>query len=284
MADQDSLQRFLFVNNQIRGQIVRLNRSYLAILERQPYPLPIRKFLGETLAATTLLSAIIKFSGSLILQMHGKGKLKLLVAQANHQRQIRGLAQWDGEIGESSFAEAMAHGQMMITIDQGQGKERYQGIVELKGESLADSLANYFAHSEQLPTFIYLTADEKAAGGMLLQALPGSYDRDPGIAWEHLTKLSQTITAKEILQLSNQEILHRLFHEEDIELFDPEPVIFYCNCNRERMERAILTMGRNEALELVAEKKVLTVTCEFCNRHQDFDAVDVAKIFAAHRD
>lgn len=281
MLEKDTLQRFIFEERSVRGELAHLNASYLAILERQPYPLAIRKLLGETLTAAALLSAILKFSGSLILQVHGKGDVQLLLAQADHQGQVRGLAQWQGEVNEeASFADMMRDGRLMITIDSGKGQERYQGIVELKGESLAHALENYFTASEQLPTFIFLTADEKAAAGLLLQVLPGQYDSDPGVAWEHLTHLSRTLTSQEMLQLSNQEILTRLFHEEDIRLYDATPVRFYCHCNRDRMEQAILTMGREEALDFVNKKKVITVTCEFCNKHQDFDVVDVAKIFA----
>jgi molecular chaperone Hsp33 len=93
--------------------------------------------------------------------------------------------------------------------------------------------------------------------------------------------LSATLTSTELLKLPNLVLLKRLFSEEDIRLFDAEPVYFSCNCNRERMERALLTVGREEAKALVQAKKIITVTCEFCNRHQDFDQVDVEAIFAA---
>lgn len=281
MSNTDVLQRFIFEENPVRGEIARLNHSYQAILERHPYPISVRKLLGETLTAASLLSATLKYTGSLILQIHGNGPLKLLVAQANHQGHIRGLANWEGDVKDDAFAEIMAGGRIVITIDSANKSERYQGIVELKGENLSQALETYFAQSEQLPTFITLAANEKAAAGLLLQALPGTYDKDPGIAWEHLTHLSRTLTAKEMLTLPNTEILKRLFHEEDIRLFDAEPINFVCQCNRDRMERAILVMGQKDALEEVAKRKVLTVTCEFCNRHLDFDAVDVNKIFKA---
>lgn len=276
----DNLQRFLFEKLPVRGQLIRLHKSYTAILDRHPYPLTIRKLLGETLAATSLLSAILKFSGSLTLQINSEGPIKLLVAQADYQQHIRGLAIWDGEIDETKLQEMLTNGRLMISIDPGQGMERYQGIVALKGESISSVLENYFASSEQLPTFIYLNASEEHVVGLLLQVMPGTYDKDPAIAWEHLTHLSNTLTAHEMHTLDNETILHRLFHEEDVRLFEPEPVIFYCSCSSERMERAIINMGREDALAFVKQKKVITVTCEFCNRHHDFDAVDVAKIFS----
>lgn len=279
MSDNDTLQRFIFEKIPVRGEIVHLNASYAAILERHPYPNAIKKLLGETLAAAALLSATLKYQGSLILQVHGEGTVSLLVAQANSKGQIRGLAKWEGDVSDQSFATLMAKGKVVITITLEQTGERYQGIVELKGENLAQALENYFARSEQLPTYIYLTADENAAAGFLLQVLPDTYDADPGVAWEHLTQLSRTLTANEMIHLANQEILHRLFHEEEVRIFEPQPINFLCLCDRERMERAILVMGKTEAQEIIAKSKILTVTCEFCNRHHDFDAVDVEKIF-----
>src|SRR5690242_8982529 len=116
----DNLQRFIFEKLPVRGELIRLHKSYLAILERHPYSLPVRKLLGETLAATTLLSATLKFSGSLTLQINSDGPIKLLVAQANSKRHIRGLAIWDGEIAEN-IAETLSNGRLMISIDPGQG-------------------------------------------------------------------------------------------------------------------------------------------------------------------
>jgi len=281
MPNNDALQRFLFEDHPVRGELVHLNNSYSAILERHPYPPPIQRLLGETLAAAALLSASLKYSGSLILEVHGKGQVNLLLAQANHQGHIRGLAKWEGEIvNETSFAELMAGGKIVITIDLGETGERYQGIVALNGEKLAEALASYFAQSEQLPTFIYLTADQHAAAGLLLQALPSDYDRDPGSAWEHLTHLSRTLIAEEIIGLPNEEILQQLFPEEDIRLFEEQGISFFCRCNRQRMEHAIVTMGPEEAKPIIQRDKILTVTCEFCNRHHDFDEVDVDKIFS----
>ncbi len=172
----------------------------------------------------------------------------------------------------------MAGGRIVITITPGAG-ERYQGIVDLKGESLSQALETYFGQSEQLPTFISLFSSENTISGLFLQVLPGSYATDPGIAWQELTSVSHTLKGDEMLNLPNEKILKRLFPEEDIRLFDSEPINFICQCNRERMEAAILTLGKQEALEEVAKNKVLTVTCEFCNRHLDFDAVDIEKIF-----
>jgi molecular chaperone Hsp33 len=281
MIEYDTLQRFLFADAHVRGEIVRMRASYQAILERHHYPLTIRKLLGQALASSALLSATIKFEGSLILQIESTGPVKVLVAQCNDQFHVRGLAQWqeDASVEELEHA-AFAKGRLALTITPKQG-ERYQGIVELQGANLAASLEKYFRDSEQLPTLLILCANEETVAGMLLQVLPHELQTTQvENFWEHVVHLARTLTEREFLTLGNQEILHRLFHEETIQLFDPEPVAFRCSCSIERMERALLIMQQEELQELLQMHKKIDVTCEFCNYQYSFDAVDIAKLFA----
>jgi len=283
MAERDSLQRFIFKDAQIRGEIVRLNSAYAAIAERHPYPLPLQRFLGQALAASALLSATIKFSGRLTLQIQGDGPVSLLVVQSNEQFHVRGLAKWQGETVSQLFTKAFGSGHLAITITPTEG-ERYQGIVSLDNENLAGALEAYFHQSEQLPTCLCLFADEKSAGGILLQAMPADTTEDRYQFWEHLLTLTHTLTEQELLNLPNQTILKRLFHEEDIVLLDSEPVAFRCDCSIEKMERALLVAGKQEVQDILKTHRTVTVTCEFCNHHFDFDKVDVARIFAEGTD
>lgn len=283
MTQHDTLQRFVFENIPVRGEIVHLGRSFEIIKSHQPYPEPVAQLLGQSLAAAALLTNILKFNGWLILQIHGEdGPLKLLVAQADAKRHIRGLAHWEGrdDVSFATFATLVPKGRIAITIQLSETNERYQGIVELKGDTLAKALENYFIQSEQLPTFLFFASDEKHAAGMLLQVMPGHFDQSQEAAWEHLMFLSRTLTAKEMLELPNEDLLKRLFREEDIRLFDLDPISFNCNCSRESMEQAILTMSHDEAMELARKEKGITVTCEFCNRKHSFDLVDVETIFS----
>lgn len=279
IPQHDTLQRFIFENTNVRGEIVRLRASYQAVSDRHDYPLLVKQLLGETLAVTTLLSATIKFEGSLILQLQGDGPLKLLVAQSTHEHHIRGLAQWEGEVLQSSL-KPMGEGRLAITIIPNQG-ERYQGVVEIVGNSLASSIENYFAQSEQIPTCLILAADENVAAGLLLQSMPDVETEDKQNFWEHVLQLTRTLSSKELLELRNQEILKRLFHQEDVRLFETAPVSFRCDCNIDRMERAIIVFGYEQTMEIFSTHKHVTVTCEFCNRHFDFDKVDIERIFAS---
>lgn len=279
MIERDVLQRFLFEKHNIRGELVRLHTSYQAITNRHPYPMPIQQLLGKTLAATALLSATLKFTGTLTLQVESKGPVNLLVAQSNQDRHLRGLARWDTERLSIAPEHLLGDGRLALTITPTQG-ERYQGITAISNQDLASSIEMYFQQSEQLPTRLCLFANAHYAAGILLQAMPDLNSIEREYFWEHVVHLMNTLQADELLELPNQVILKRLFHEEDIRLFEAEPVVFRCSCSIERMERAVHIMGPEEVQALLKTHKVVNVTCEFCNNHYDFDAVDIARIFA----
>jgi molecular chaperone Hsp33 len=279
MRDGDTLQRFLFEHSNVRGVFIHLNASYAAVSERYDYPLIVRQQLGEALAASALLGAIIKFSGSLIMQVQGDGPINMLVAQCNNEHHIRGLARWqEGEIS-SEMTSPFGNGRMVITIDSATSDERYQGIVGIEGGRLNQAIETYFAQSEQLQTRLWLAADEQQAVGMLLQHLPGA-DPDPDL-WERIEALGATLTQNEMLSLPTEEILYRLFHEEDVRLFDAEPVSFRCSCSRDKIITMLRALGSDEAHEILEEQGKVSVDCDFCNQHYEFDSVDVGEIFAS---
>ena len=276
MSDQDSFQRFIFEEIGVRGELVRLDQSWHSVLDRHPYPANVGSQLGQALAAVVLLSATIKFKGSLILQAQSEGPLHTLVAQATHQRVIRGLAQWHHEVPHGTLAEIYGPGRLALTI-QNEGAEPYQGIVALEGSNLAEALQTYFTRSEQLATRLWLVADGDRAAGLLLQELPERHgERDD---WDRVTLLADTLTEKELLRLPGEELLYRLFNEERVRLFEPEPVTFRCACSRERIENLLRSLGRDEVESILKEKELVEVTCEFCNRRYVFDAVDAHALF-----
>lgn len=292
--DTDTLQRFVFENTAIRGEIVRLNASYLAILSKHDYPPSVRKLLGEALAIAALLSTTLKTDGIITLQIQAAGPITLMVAQANSLNQLRGLAHWTGEVSTESLTTAFGEGHLIITIDPGSGSEKFQGIVQLAGQNLAEALVHYFQQSEQIKTHLYLASDENSIAGILLQALPKTethYDdidllhqieQTEKANWETIVHLTSTLTPEEILQLPNRDILRRLYltHDEDIRLFDGERLSFQCSCSRERMEGALKLLDESEILEILKEKEAVVVTCEFCNQQYKFDSIDFTLLFS----
>lgn len=285
MNNNDILQRFLFENASVRGEIVRLETSFQTIMQQHQYPPLIQQVLGEMLVAASLLSASIKLKARITVQFQGKNKLKLLLAQCNHQLELRGLAQYTGELNQDELMADLKEGTLAIILDpETEGAQRYQGIVAWQGHSLAESIEGYFNHSEQVPTRLWFAVNEKRAAGFLIQVMPRESKRlGKGVEgqddWEHLQHLTATITPDELLNLDNATLLHRLYVQEDVRLFPPQSVMFRCKCSLERSENALRLLNEEEIEEELREKQAIVVTCEFCNKAFHFDRVDVARIF-----
>lgn len=283
----DTLQRFLFERAAVRGEVVQLDASWKAVLERHHYPPAVREPLGQLIAASVLLAATMKFNGSITMQVRGDGPINLLVVDCSPHHgdeesgplyHIRGMANWNGEVPEGDLHGRFGNGNLVITIDPGPGSQRYQGIVELSGSSMADAIDNYLERSEQLPTRMWLFANQQRVAGLLLQRMPGARSVDDE-AWNRVITLAATITAQELLELEQQEVIHRLFHEEDKRLFEAQPVSFHCSCSSERVENTLRGMGYDEVMGIIESEGAVEVTCQFCNRHYRYDAVDAGKLF-----
>ena len=280
MITGDSLQRFIFEHAPIRGEIVHLDATWQAVLERRQYPPRVREVLGELMAAAALLTSTLKFDGRLIMQIQGKGPVSLLVVECTSDRTMRAIAQWQGEIPDAPLAALVGDGRLAVTIDPLKGKERYQAIVALEGLTVAEAFENYFARSEQLATRLWLASDPRQAAGMLLQRLPEAEPSDDD-AWMRAVHLGSTITREELLALPVREIVHRLYHEEDIRLFSRMPVSFRCSCSRERVEAVLRMLGRDEIYSILEEQGSVSVDCEFCGNRYEFDRIDAEQLFAA---
>lgn len=276
----DTLQKFLFEHAPIRGELVHLDRTWQSVIERHDYPEVLRDLMGELSAAAVLLAATLKLQGSLVLQIHGKGVVKLLVVECTGNLELRATAKWEGEVvAGATLRELVGDGRFVITLDPKDGNQAYQGIVALEGESVADILQNYMTRSEQLNTRLWLAADGERAAGMLLQKLPEQANQDDD-TWARASQLASTLKREELLSLPSEELIHRLYHEEDIRLFDAQGVSFNCSCSRENVARMLKMLGREEVDEILTERDDIEVFCEFCNERYLFDAIDAEAIFA----
>lgn len=277
MIEQDSLRRFLFEELGIRGEWVKLSSSWQAAKRHQCNSENLQQQLGQALAAVVMLSATVKFKGSMILQAQGNGDIRTLVAQATDQRKIRGLVRGNKETDAGPLEAMFGQGQLVLTVESQTGHP-YQGIVPLRGSNLAAALQTYFEQSEQLRTRLWLFANDTHAVGLLLQELPAqeNYKSD----WEHIEILANTVTAHELFELDCEQILHRLFHEEKVRVFDAEPVEFSCACSRSNIERTLIAMGQAELDDILKERDAIEVNCEFCGAQYRFDKVDVAGMLA----
>ncbi|MDO4641800.1 MAG: Hsp33 family molecular chaperone HslO [Neisseria sp.] len=280
LVRDDCRNRFIFDDFPVRGLHVHLSGVWRHIVERKHYPIAIRRALGELVAAGVLLSADLKAAGTLILQVQGQGKLKMLVAEATSGQTCRATARWDeeAEIGdEEDLNSLLGENGVFVMTWQPQDGEPWQGVVPLEGGSIAQMLMSYMKRSEQLETHITLAADENNAGGLLLQRLPEQgHDED---AWTRLAVLADTVTPQELLDLDAQHLLYRLFHETPPRVFEPETLEFACTCSRGKVSDMLLLLGVNEVGPIVAEQGSVEIDCDFCNEKYVFDEADVNLLF-----
>ncbi|MBF8778440.1 Hsp33 family molecular chaperone HslO [Pseudomonas fulva] len=283
--ETDFTQRFIFDDRDIRGEWVQLDHSYAEVLARHPYPRPVALLLGELMAAASLLVGALKFDGLMVLQARSDGPVPLLMVECSSGRDIRGMARYQAEAIEddATLEQMMPDGALALTIDPVKG-QRYQGIVDLHGADLSECFTNYFVQSQQVNTRFWLEADGQQARGLLLQQLPADRERDEeerAGSWQHVTTLAGTLSSQEMLTLDNQTLLHRLYHDEAVRLFDNHPLRFRCSCSRERSGNALVSLGEADALALVEEMGgQIEVDCQFCNERYLFDANDIAQLFA----
>jgi len=286
---KDTLQKFLFENLSVRGELVHLDASWQAVLEKHDYPVAVQKVLGELMAAVSLLMATLKFKGQLIAQIQGDGPVSLLVVEGTSEKTLRATASLKekADFNTENLQALFGDARLVITLEPEQG-ERYQGIVALMGDNLADALTDYLLRSEQLDTGIWLAADDKQAAGLLVQKLPETEKTKSNIVelsdidgWNRIQQLSSTIKNEELLMLDAEEIIHRLYHEEDIRLFDAEAISFRCSCSRQRVEKMLISLGEAEVKSMIDELTNIEVACEFCNQKYNFDAVDSEQLFSS---
>jgi molecular chaperone Hsp33 len=304
--------KFLFEGLPVRGMLVRLTDSWQEVLRRREtigaHPPEVRVLLGEMAAAGVLMQANIKFNGALVLQIFGDGPVKLAVVEVQPELSFRATATVVGEVPAGARLEAMlnVHGQGRCAItldpkDRFPGQQPYQGVVPLHGDQreplqqVSQVLEHYMLQSEQLDTQLVLAADGQVAAGLLIQRLPvegegnlaGRRNEDDiGLseAYNRISLLAATLTRDELLMLQPQQILHRLFWEETVRVFEPQHPRFACTCSRERVQGMLRGLGRAESASLIEERGLVEVGCEFCGLQYRFDAIDVGEMFTPPAD
>ena len=277
----------------VRGRVVRLDAVSARALSAHELPEDAGRALAEALALTTLLGSSLKLDGRLTLQTKGSGPLDLLTvdyygAEEDHGAGLRGFARVDEEklaqLGDQSrkFSQLAGEGVLAITIEPRRGDQSYQGIVPLSSRGIAASAEAYFEQSEQLPTIIRLSAAPAyvpgikqpswRAGGIMLQAIPDK-DRDAD-DWERMSMFFDTIEDIELLDttLRAEELLWRLFHQDQVRVHAPESLAFHCACDTGRIARILNAYSAEERESLADADGVIRARCEFCGTiHAIFD-------------
>ena len=281
MPQHDQLHRYLFENFAVRGELVTVSETLQQILENHTYPQPVKNVLAELLVATSLLTATLKFAGDITVQLQGDGPLSLAVINGNNNQQMRGVARMQGDIPEDADLKTLVgNGYLVITISPEEG-ERYQGVIGLDKPTITECLEDYFVRSEQLQTQLIIRTGEyegkPVAAGMLLQIMPDGQGTPED--FEHLTTLAATVKDDELFGLPAEELLYRLYHEEVVEVFEPQTVSFFCGCSPERSGAALLLIPEAEIDEILEEHKgSIDMQCECCGTHYFFNKEAIDKL------
>jgi molecular chaperone Hsp33 len=309
-SDWDQVLPFQLEALGVRGRLVRLGPALDAVIERHGYPLAVARPLAEAMVLCATLASSLKYDGIFTLQISGDGPIRLLVTDLTTDGALRGYAQFDswklavalgragGEAPEGYVPKLFGHGRLSFTVDQGQHTERYQGIVPLEGSTLADCAHTYFRQSEQLPTGIKIAARRVDHGAnahwrvasLMVQQMPEFQAGRIGVDleqreddWRKAVILMASATEAEMLDpgLPGTTLLHRLFHGEQPRVFKRRPLAARCRCSRERIDRVLRAIKRQELDDLRDQSGRVVVKCEFCSTEYVYDDRDLDRIYAS---
>lgn len=294
----DLLKKYLFQDHSVRVQAVKLDNAWQTGLEHQTYPACVQRLLGELTAAAVLLAANIKFDGSLVLQLQGDGPIALIVVECTSDLTIRATASLregqpiprNGNL--QSLLNSQGQGRFIVVLDpqrRNADMQPYQGVVPLEGDTVAEVLEHYMHNSEQLDTRLWLGADANHASGLLLQRIPGQGGSESSIrpdhdTWERAVALAATVQTDELLNLDIDTLIHRLYWEEPLVAFEPQAVRWHCPCTRDRVANMLRMLGQEEIEDILSQREKIDVSCNFCGKPYQFDAIDCARLFTEPQD
>lgn len=243
--------------------------------------------LGRTLAAASMMGNALKSDGaSLTLQFKGGGPLGTVLAVSDNEGNVRGYVtnphvdiplRKDGKL---DVGTAVGHEGTLTVIKDLHMKEPYVGTIDLLGGEIAEDIAGYFVESEQIPTAcalgVLVDRDQsvKAAGGYLIQLMPGA-------AEDTIAKVEGGIMAagavSAILEKNDdpEAMLRTVMSDFDLKILETCPVEYRCYCSRERVERALISLGREELEQMLSEQGGCQMTCQFCDAVYTFTAEDI---------
>ena len=272
------VRSFLFEQLDIRGAWVQLGPAWLEMTAGRNYPEPVLELLGQLAVVTTLITANLKQAGRLTFQLRGEGAVSLLVMDCDEQLRLRGMARTPPELSAGNLPELLGEGALTLTLDTAGMRQPYQSHVPLQGETLAAVFEHYLQQSEQTPTRLWLAASHETAAGLFLQALPGADARDAD-GWNRVQLLAGTVRAEELLGLGSIKLIERLFPEEDVRVYDPRPVSYYCPYDPAKIHSMLRSVGQAECEAIIAEHGEIRVHDDICNHEYVLDAAAVAALF-----
>ncbi|MBR3996585.1 MAG: Hsp33 family molecular chaperone HslO [Clostridia bacterium] len=246
--------------------------------------------LGRTLTAASLIGVMLKNkTDSATLTFDGDGVCGKLIATSDYYGNVKGCAENPtadlpvNAKGKLDVAGAVGKGNMYIIRDCGEG-EPYVGMIPIVSGEIAEDITEYYAKSEQIPTVcalgVLIGTDYKAigAGGVMIQLLPGADD-------EFIDRLSERVPMlSNVSQMfsegkTNAELLSEIMSDIEIDIFDEIDCSYHCDCSSERVEKALVSLGRKELEDIINDAKPIDVGCQFCGKQYTFTTEDMKKLY-----
>ena len=248
--------------------------------------------LGRTLAGASMMGNALKGQGaSLTLQIKGGGSLGTVLAVSDHEGNVRGYVtnpqvelplRADGKL---DVGGAVGHEGTLTVIKDLHMKEPYVGTIDLLGGEIAEDVAAYFVESEQIPTAcglgVLVDRDQsvKSAGGYLIQLLPGATE-DTIVKVEGGIMAAGPVSALLEQDPDPEHLLRTVMSDFDLKILETQPVSYKCYCSRERVERALISLGRKELEDMLREQGGCQLSCQFCDAVYDFSKEDLEGLLA----
>jgi len=274
------VQRFLLEDLDIRGAIVRLTDVWQAMQADRHYPTAVARLLGEMSAVSAVIAGNLKQPGRLTFQISGHGPVSLLVIDCAETLNLRGYAKAEGTPAGDTLGELVGDGRLQLSLDIEALDQPYQSLVPLEGDSIAEVFEHYLAQSEQQPAGLWLACSADAAVALFVQKLPGADLKDLD-GWSRVQQLAHTVRDDELLGLDAQEILRRLFAEENVRLFEARLITHDWPADPEKVATLLQSLGEDEVRAILAEHGEIVVHDDLSNHTYRFDAADVDALFKA---
>lgn len=250
--------------------------------------------LGRLLTAGAMMGTMMKGEKDLLtLQIKGSGPIGGVTVTADSLGRVKGYVDHPdvilhaNEKGKLDVAKAVGQGMLRVIRDMGM-KEPYVGQTVLQTSEIAEDLTYYFATSEQVPSSVGLGVlmerdnTVKQAGGFIIQLMPFTDEKIIDALEKKLARIT-SVTAMLDAGMTPEQILEQILGEFGLEITDTVPTQFYCNCSRERVEKALVSIGKKELQTMIADGKPVNLNCHFCNTDYEFGVEDLKRILKYSR-
>ena len=281
--NHNSIERFLFDNHGVRGEITRLKTPFEDLIH-DDYPDCLKKIMMELAVSSVLVASTLKDGSEIMVQIRGGKDAPLKYALINIRQDLSfygscALKDNCAVDNNASIHDLCGQDGILALSVFPQNGVKWQGIVALNNESIGATLEDYFKNSQQLPTRFFISTDlqERQSGGIMLQIIPEVEGNIESL--EHLSVLSATLSAKELFTLPLDESLGRLFAHEETKVFGEKEVLFKCICSKSRCENALMQLDPAELKNMAEDPKGTSMTCQHCGKIYTFTQEELASMY-----